>query len=95
MSDLSQLLSDPNFTGQLIDLHKFVGLAGAPAVEQFVQYLKEQWALPTKLAALAALVIGILLNVALSVYFGLSVSDAVVVGAATGLLSSGWHVISQ
>lgn len=95
MSDLSQLVSDPNLTAQLIDLHKFVGLTGAPVIEQAVQYLKEQWGLSTKLAPVAALLLGVFFNMALAVYLGLSLPDAVVLGAATGLLASGWHVVSH
>lgn len=74
-------------------LTKFVGVAGAPAIEQAVQYLKEQWALPTKLAAVAALGLGALVNIALSWWFGMSIVDAVEIGAVTGLVASSWHIV--
>jgi hypothetical protein len=95
MNDLTQLLTDPTLCSQLqtLDLTKFVGVAGAPAIEQGVQYLKEQWALPTKLAPVAAIGLGVVLNVGLSLWLGLSLVDAVGLGAATGLLASGWHLV--
>jgi hypothetical protein len=95
MTDITQLLTDPTLCSQLqtLDLTKFVGVAGAPAIEQAVQYLKEQWALPTKLAPVAALGLGVLVNVGLSLWLGVSVLDAVSIGAVTGLLASGWHVV--
>jgi hypothetical protein len=97
MNDILQTLTDPNVCAQLqsFEPSKFVGLAGAPAIEQAVQYLKEQWALSTKLAPLAAIGLGIALNAALSAYLGLSLTDAVSMGAATGLLASGWYIVTK
>ena len=97
MSDLTQLVTDPTLCTQLQTFNPamFVGLAGAPAIEQAVQYLKEQWALSTKLAPVASVLLGIALNVGLAMYLGLSVSEAVGMGAATGLLASGWHIVNH
>ncbi|MDQ5853870.1 MAG: hypothetical protein M3380_17755 [Chloroflexota bacterium] len=52
MSDLTQLITDPALCAQLqtFDPTKYVGMAGAPAVEQIVQYAKEQWGISTKFA---------------------------------------------
>ncbi len=96
MSDLTQLVSDPAFCAQLqtFDPRQFIGLSGAPFIEQSVQYFKEQWALPTKLAPLAALILGVGINVGISSWLGLPVTDAVGVGAVTGLFASGWHMVS-
>jgi hypothetical protein len=100
MQELTQLVSDPNVCTQLqslqsLDLQKYIGLAGAPVVEQAVQYLKEQWGLSTKLAPLASLGLGVAINVGLSMYLGLSLADAISLGAATGLLASGWYVVTK
>lgn len=95
MNEIMQTLTDPTICSQSLDLSKYVGLAGAPAVEQAVQYLKEQWALSPKLAPLAAIGLGIVLNLGLAAYLGLSLSDSVGLGAATGLLASGWYVVTK
>src|SRR5690242_15192635 len=97
MTDITQVLTDPNLCAQLqtLTLTKFTGLAGAPAIAQAVQYLKEQWGLPTRLAPIAALGLGIAVNVGIAAYMGLSLTDAIALGAATGLLSSGWHIIKD
>ena len=97
MSDITQFINDPALCAQLqsFDPQQFVGLAGAPFVEQAVQYFKEQWALPSKLAPVASLAIGVALNVGLAAWLGLSVTDAVSVGLATGFVASGWHIVSH
>lgn len=100
MNDLTQLITDPNVCTQLqqlqgVDLTKFVGLAGAPAVEQAVQYLKEQWALSTKFAPLASVGLGIALNLGLAAYLGTSLVDGIAIGAATGAAASFWYVMSK
>src|SRR5262245_29738801 len=97
MENLFQQLNDPTLCAQLqaFDPHKLVGLAGAPAIQQAIEYLKYQWGLSTKLAPLTAIVLGVALNAALAAWFGLSLTDAVALGAATGLLASGWHVVSK
>lgn len=97
MNNLLQTLTDPTLCTQLqtFDPHKLVGLAGAPAIQQVVQYLKEQWGLPVKFAPVAALGLGIALNSILAFWLGLSLLDAVELGAVTGFLASGWHLIQK
>jgi hypothetical protein len=98
--DVTQIITDPNLCTQVqalqgINPTQFVGLAGAPAVEQAVQYLKEQWALPTKMAPLASVGLGVLLNIGLAAYLGTSLIDGVALGAATGVAASFWYVMSK
>ncbi len=97
MSDLTQLITDPALCAQLqtLDPHQFIGVAGAPLVERFVQYFKEQWGVSTSLAPLLSLTFGVLLNVGLASWLGLSLSDAATIGLATGFVASGWHVINH
>ncbi len=97
MSDLTQLLSDPTLCAQVQAFNPamFVGLSGAPAIEQGVQYLKEQWALSTKLAPVAALVLGIAINVGLAAYLGTPIELALLIGAVTGAAASGIHSVKD
>ena len=97
MSDLTQLINDPALCAQLQTFNPamFVGLAGAPAIEQAVQYLKEQWALSTKLAPIAAILLGIATNVGLAVYLDMSLGQAALIGALTGAAASGIHIVKD
>ncbi len=97
MTDITQILTDPALCSQLqtFDPHKLVGLAGAPAVEQAVQYLKDQWGLSSRLASLAAIGLGVLLNLGIAYWLGLSMVDAVVMGMVTGAAASGVHIVKN
>jgi len=88
-------MNDPMTQLQLFNLTQYAGIAGAPAIEQAVQYLKEQWKLPVKLAPVAALVLGVLLNVAIAAYVGNSLQDAVLIGLMTGAAASSWYIVSK
>jgi enoyl-CoA hydratase/carnithine racemase len=77
-----------------MDLHSFVGLAGAPMIERFVEYLKVEWKLSTYLSPVVALVTGLFLNEALAVYFHTDFVTALFVGLFTGMTASGWHEIT-
>ncbi len=73
------------------DLKTLVGLTGVPFVEAVVQYLHDQWNMPSKLAPLAAIIFAILLNVLLALALKNDVLSAIYIGFFTGLFSSVWH----
>ena len=97
MSDLTQLINDPALCAQLQSFNPamFVGLAGAPAVEQAVQYFKEHWALSSKLSPIAAVLLGVAVNVGLAAYLGTPIQSALLIGAATGAAASGIHIVKD
>ena len=71
----------------------YVGLAGVTMVEQFVEYLKDQWQMPGKFAPLAATGFSVLLNVLLAAYMGTNLATGALVGFFAGFLTSAWHEI--
>lgn len=77
------------------DVRTLMGLSGLTFIEAFVKYLQNQWKLPTTgmLPVLASLISGVLLNLMLAIYLHLDLSSAVVTGAFTGVLASGWHQV--
>lgn len=77
------------------NLVQFVGLAGAPTIQQLVEYLKTEWKLPTYLAPLAAVVLGMIVNVALAAYFGADLRSGILMGILTGGFASGWHEVAK
>lgn len=77
------------------NLVQFVGLSGAPTIQQAVQYLRDQWKLPTYLAPFTAVLFGMLMNVGLAWYLHSDLTQGVLVGALTGLFASGWHEIQK
>ena len=80
---------------EAFNLSSLVGVTGAPVIEQGVEYLKEQWGLPAKLAALAAVALGVILNIALGFYFHFGLVNSIMTGLLTGFVASGWHEISK
>lgn len=78
-----------------LDPTQFIGLTGVPLVEQVVQYLKDEWRMPSYLAPLAALAVGVALNVAIGHYMGTDFLTNVCVGLFTGFSSSFWHEMSK
>lgn len=101
MTDLTQLLTDPNVQQAVcaqwaaFDPVKLTGISGAPAIQQAVQYLKTQWGLPVTVAPVAAIGLGMVLNVAIAGAVGLTFVQALGIGAVTGLVASGWHVVTK
>ena len=101
MTDLTQILTDPNVQQAVcaqwaaFDPTKLAGLSGGPFIEQAVQYLRNQWALPVTFAPLVAVGLGMVLNVAIANAVGLTFVQALGLGALTGLVASGWHIISK
>lgn len=77
------------------NLNQFIGLAAAPTIERFVEYLKREWKLPTYLTAPVSVLTGILINVGLATYFSVDFKTALLIGAFTGLFASGWHEIAK
>jgi hypothetical protein len=75
------------------DFHTLVGTGGLTIIESFVQYLKDQWSLPGKLAPLAAIVAGIGLNEVAAYSLHMDLLSALYVGVATGVASSFWHEV--
>lgn len=73
----------------------FVGLAGGPMVQQFVQFLKGQFRLPIYLAPYVAILVAVVLNVEAAVYFQQNISDGFVIGIFSGFLACGWHEITK
>lgn len=84
-----------------IDPRLFAPLLTAPGIEQAVQYLKNQWSLPTKLAPWAALLVGVIFSDAFAVYMAkfagsqLDLLNATLIGLGTGFLTSTWHEITK
>jgi hypothetical protein len=102
MNELLSPLADPNVCAQVqqlstFNLAQYAGVAGAPIIEQAVQYFKEHFPAiaPTKLAPVYAVAFGIALNTGIATYLGNSLSDALVAGMFTGFLASGWHEICK
>jgi len=95
--ELIQVVQDPLITQQvqLFDFSSLVGLAGIPAIQQAVQYLREHWKVSPRFAPVAALVLGVLLNLGLATYLNLDLLDATVLGAFTGAGASLWHLVSK
>lgn len=79
----------PSLNG--FDIRTLIGVSGTPQIEAIVQFLKDEWALPRKLAPFASIVIGVLLNILLAMVLMNDVLSAVYTGIFTGLLSSVWH----
>jgi hypothetical protein len=94
MQDLLPVF-DPATQLQAISLVQFAGLTLAPTIERVVQYLKENWAVSSKLAPLAAIILGMLANWPLALLPEVSLGDSLVKGLFTGLLASGWYVMSK
>ena len=75
-----------------IDLQAFYGVTGAPLIEGFVEYLKDQWRVSPQLAPVAAFVSAIIWNLILGiVLLGADWKSAVMAGILTALLATGYH----
>lgn len=83
---------DPILTANLLP---YIGLAGGPQIQQLVQYLKNEWKLPTYLTPLAAILIGVVINVGLSPFLGTSWQTSIIVGVLAGFVANGWHEIAK
>jgi hypothetical protein len=79
-----------------VDLTQFFGLAGAPLIESFVEYLKAQWKLPGQFAPLAAVLSALIFNIFVGLYLLQTKDIRVVVeaGLLTGFVASGWHELT-
>jgi hypothetical protein len=101
MIDLTQFLTDPNVQQAVcaqwaaFDPTKFAGMSSAPFIERAVQYLRDQWNLSVTFAPLVAVGLGMVINVLIAGSVGLGFVQALGIGALTGLLASGWHVVAK
>lgn len=77
------------------DLHSLIGLSGMSFVESVVQYFKEQWGMPSKMAPVAGVVVGLVTNILLALTLKNDLVSAVYVGLATGFFSSVWHEVKS
>ena len=77
------------------DPTQFIGLTGIPLIEQAVQFLKIQFRMPTYLAPIAALIVGVFINVLISLYLHTNVLTGTEVGLLAGFSSSFWHELSK
>lgn len=78
-----------------LDLTQFIGFTGVPLIEQIVQYLKDEWGMPTYLAPLAALLAGVSINLAIANQLHMDLLFSVYVGLFSGFSSSFWHEIAK
>ena len=76
-------------------LQPFIGLMGAPIIQQFVEFLKVQFRLPIYLTPWAALFSAILFNEIAALYLQQSTLDAFIIGIFSGFLACGWHEITK
>lgn len=77
-----------------LNLAQFYGLGGVPIVEALVEYMKEKWGLNSQFAPLAALVLGIGLNLLLGFFLGNNLQSSLEVGVVTALASNLYHNIT-
>jgi hypothetical protein len=75
------------------DVRQIVGLGGMTFIEAFVKYLQRQWGVPTKgiIPVIVTMVCGIGLNLAIAAYLHMDMTNALIVGAFTGVSASGYH----
>lgn len=77
------------------DARSLVGLSGAPTIESFVNYLKDQWRLTPRLAPIASMLAAISLNMGLGILFNSGIYSSLVTGLCTGFLASGWYELTR
>ena len=89
MVELQQLMA------QGFDPMSLYGLAGIPSLESFINYLKAQWGLPSDLAALTALGLGIIVNVWLGMALGNNFQSSMIVGVIVGISTPAWYELTK
>lgn len=90
MNDLTQLLNDPTLCTQLqaSGLLNYVGVALFPVVTQLVEYFKNQWPVTKRIAPVLSQLLGVVTNIGMGSVAGLPVTQSVLLGVVTGLLSN-------
>lgn len=83
------------FIASSFDPSILIGLGTAPALETIVQFLKEYWSLPSKLAPIAAIVLGIGINAIIGYLLNWDVKSILAIGIISGAGASGWHQIKK
>jgi hypothetical protein len=79
-----------------MDLQTLYGIGGAPVIQQMVQYLKDQWKMPTVLAPWAAFVFAMAINYALgTLLLHADFKSIFLSGMLTTLAACGWHEIQK
>lgn len=76
-------------------LQPFIGLAGGPVIQQFVQFLKDQFRLPIYWTPVASILSAIIFNVLAATYLHQSLLNGFIIGIFSGFFACGWHELTQ
>lgn len=76
----------------MIDLTLLAGLGTAPVITQLVQYAKEEWKVPSKVAPLLAIGFGIGMNVIIGILLNWELRDSFAMGILSGFGANMWYV---
>jgi len=77
------------------DPHALIGLTGAPVVESIVNFLKDQWRLSPKLAPIAAILLGLILNIWAGYVLKVDFVSTIYSGLITGFAASSWYELTK
>lgn len=98
VSPIIQILQDHPAIINGFDVHQLIGLGvGTTGIEAFVKYLQNQWKLPKTglIPVIITFICAMLLNLLVAWYLHLDITNAILVGAFTGMAANGWHEVQK